>query len=138
MSYASQQGIVDRYGEEALLLLADRDGDGLVDPDVIGQALADSEAEIDAYLAARYQLPLAVVPAVLTRLAVDIVVYRLAADAGPATEERRQRYEDAVDLLRRISRGEASLGLSEAPASTGGGVHMTSAPRRFGRGGGLL
>ncbi|WP_027366938.1 gp436 family protein [Desulfocurvibacter africanus] len=138
MSYASQQDIVDRYGEEALVLLADRDNDGVADPDVIAQTLADADAEIDAYLAARYQLPLATVPAVLKRLAVDIVVYRLAADAGTGTEERRQRYEDAVDLLKRISTGQASLGLAEAPASTGGGVHMTSGPRRFGRSGGLL
>lgn len=138
MAYASQQDIVDRYGEGELLLLADRDADGAVDLDVIAQALADSDAEIDAYLAARYQLPLTTVPTVLKRLAVDILVYRLASGAGTATEERRKRYEDAVALLRRIAKGEVSLGLPEAPASTGGGVHMTSGPRRFGRGGGLL
>ncbi|EGJ49045.1 gp436 family protein [Desulfocurvibacter africanus] len=138
MSYASQQDIVDRHGEEELLLLADRDGDGVVDPDVILQAQADADAEIDAYLAARYQLPLPTVPTVLKRLAVDILVYRLASDAGTGTDERRLRYEDAVALLRRISKGEVSLGLTEAPTSTGGGVHMTSGPRRFGRGGGLL
>jgi phage gp36-like protein len=137
MPYATQQQATDRYGADALLVIADRDGDGVIDADVLDQALADASAEIDTYLAARYQLPLATVPEVLVRLCVDITVYRLAADADMATDERRKRYEDAVALLVRISKGDVSLGLPVPPPSSNGVVSVTSQPRRFGRGSGL-
>lgn len=132
--YATQQDIVDRYGQDALTLAADRDGDGQVEQAAIDQGLADADAEIDAYLAAKYDLPLPSVPDVLVRLAVDIALYRMEATADVGSEERRQRYEDAVALLKRISKGEVSLGLSDPPASSNGKVHFTSGERRFTRG----
>lgn len=134
MPYATQQNIIDRYGEEALLLLADRDNDGVIDSTVVDQTLADASAEIDTYVAAKYDLPLAVVPDVLIRLCVDIAIYRLASDADMATEERRQRYDDAVALLARIGKGTASLGLDVPPPSTNEAVVVNSQPRRFTRG----
>lgn len=134
MPYATQQDIIDRYSQEALLIIADRDDDQVIDSAVVDQALADATAEIDTYLAAKYSLPLAVVPDVLIRLSVDIVMYRLAADADMATEERRQRYEDAINLLDRIAKGTASLGMSEPPKSSNGVVKLISKIRRFGRG----
>lgn len=114
MSYATQADIIDRYGENALYAVADRDGDGVLDSEAIGNALNDATAEIDSYLAARYPLPLTVAPKIIVILCVDIALYRLAPDYR--TEERRQRYEDAVKLLRAISEGKASLGIAEPEA----------------------
>ena len=133
-SYATQQDIIDRYGEETLLLLADRDDDQVIDGTVVDQALADASAEIDTYVAAKYPLPLPSVPDALVRLCVDIAIYRMAASSDVATEEQRKRYEDARTLLRRISLGESSLGLPEPPASTNEAVFVSSQKRRFGRG----
>ena len=65
----------------------------------------------------------------LTRLAVDIAVYRLAAEADTGTDERRKRYQDAVALLERIASGEASLGLP-SPGAPSRAMSM-SRPRRF-------
>jgi phage gp36-like protein len=138
MAYATQQNIVDRYGDDQLLIVADRDNDSVVDAAVVEQALLDATAEIDTYVAAKYTLPLATTPVVLTRLCVDISMYRLAADRDIATEERRKRYEDAVYLLRRIATGEVSLGIQTPPPSSNGAVVITSQPRRFGRGKKLL
>ena len=132
MSYASAEQVKERHGADAVLLLADRDGDGAADDGVIERALEDASAEIDTYLAAKYDLPLAETPAVLTRLAADIAVYRLAAEADRATDERRRRYEDAVALLKRIAKGEASLGLASPGAPSR--AMSTSRPRRFTRG----
>lgn len=111
MAYATQTDIQARYGEDALYAVADRDGDGGLDTEAIGRALDDATAEIDSYLAARYPLPLPVVPKIATILCVDIALYRLAPDNR--TDERRQRYEDAVKLLRAISEGKANLGITE-------------------------
>lgn len=136
MAYATPAQIGERYDANVLVTIADRDNDGAADTDVLERALADASAEIDVFLAAKYDLPLNSTPEVLTRLAVDIAVYRLASEAGPATEERRRRYEDAVALLRRLASGEASLGLpspgepSRAYASAGS---VTGRPRRFSR-----
>lgn len=135
MPYATQQNITDRHSKDTLLLIADRDGDGIADVEVVDRAIADASAEIDTYVGKRYELPMGSPPEVLTRLCVDIVVYRLSADADMATDERRKRYDDAIGFLRLIARGEVSLGVAEAqaPASTTGTVHSSSSNRRFNR-----
>lgn len=133
MPYASAQDISDRYGADKLLLLADRNADDAADTEVVDQALRDASAEIDTYLAAKYSMPLPSVPDALVRLCVDIAVYRLGVSADLATEEMRQRYEDAVALLGRISKGTASLGLPKPPSSSNGAVLVAGPKRRFGR-----
>lgn len=141
MAYATQQDIIDRYGEDQLLILADRDRDNVVDADVVARALADADAEINLHVGALYDLPLASVPAGLVQIAVDIALYRMCGTADLATEESRKRYEDARATLRRIAKREISLGpepeqaggLVQAPAIVGGTTRVFSR----GRGGGL-
>jgi phage gp36-like protein len=79
----------------------------------IDQALADASAEIDGYLDGRFALPLTDAPAVLNRLACDVAIYRLQS-LRPIHDmaDARQRYEDAVQLLVRVARGEVTLGLT--------------------------
>lgn len=110
-SYATIQDVIDRYGNEQLLLIADRDDDGVVDTTVVDTALTDASAEIDAYLAVKYTLPFATPPALLVHLCVDIAVYRLSPEFDVATDERRRRFDDALLLLLRLSTGEASFGV---------------------------
>lgn len=114
MAYVSQQDLIDRIGEDALYVLTDRVGQGTLDAARIAAAADEASSEIDAYLSKRYALPLASTPPVIGRLALDICVYRLAADAGNYTEERRKRYEDATALLKRIAGGDVGLGVSQA------------------------
>lgn len=133
MAYATQTDIVDRIGEPALLVIADRDGNSVVDVAVVARALEDAAAEIDTYISAKYTLPLPVIPRPLVLLCVDIAVYRLSSDALQSTDDRRKHYEDAIALLRDISKGAASLGLVDVPDSANGGVYVSAQPRRFGR-----
>ena len=137
MPYATLKDITDRYGETDLLVAADRDGDDRVDTPAVNRAVRDASAEIDTYLAARYTLPLATPPSVLKRLCVDISLYRLAFNALGNTEERRQRYQDAVALLLRISKGDVSLGVGKdkdaKAASKGKGAVIKGPVRRFSR-----
>jgi phage gp36-like protein len=136
MAYATTQDIIDRYGEDQLLVLADRDGDGIADQGVTSRALADADSEIDLYVGSRYDLPLAVVPSVLVQVAVDIAVYRMSPDAMTATEEVRTRYADARATLKSIAKGEVSLG--PKPEKSGGQASspaiVSGRPRVFGRG----
>lgn len=135
MAYASQDDIIRRYSEGDLLVIADRDNDSVPDADVVARALDDATAEIDTYVAAKYSLPLPSVPEVLVRICVDIAVYRLSTDAAQATDERRLRFEDAMSMLKDISKGIASLGIATPPPSSNGKAVMVGQPRRFNRGG---
>ncbi len=105
--YCNKQNMIDRYGEEELLQLTDRDNLGAIDDNVLSQAIADAAAEIDGYLARRYTLPLPDVPASLIRIACELSRYQLYDDAAPIGV--KDRYDNSVRFLRLVSRGEISL-----------------------------
>lgn len=134
MTYATQSDLVDRFGDAELIQRTNRTGGNNIDTVVLGRALADADAEIDGYLAARYQLPIATPPALLVRLAADLARYHLHDDGVP--DSVRQRYEDAVSQLKRLSSGDMQLvGVASVvvPASPGGiAVAARSRPRQFG------
>ncbi len=131
MTYATQQDLIDRYGEEELLQLTDRANTGSIVAAVVNKALADADAEIDSYLAARYALPLATVPEVVVRLASDMARFYLYDDR--ATEGVSKRYDNAVKLLRSIASGAASIGVDSAHAqpATDGGPSVDGNDRAF-------
>lgn len=127
MAYATQQQLIERYGEQALLVAADR-GAGAIDTDAVSRALDDATAEIETYVARRYDLPLPMVPTILQQLACDIAFYRLSADAGSGTDEKRKRYEDAKELLARLADGSVRLGFQP---QTRDAVVLVSGPKRL-------
>lgn len=133
MAYATQKDITDRYGGAALLIAADRDGDDGLDTRAVADALTDATSEIDSYVAARYDLPLSTVPAVLVGYCVDIAIYRLSATADVATDEQRKRYEDARKWLEHVSSGKVSLGLADPPSTGSTKISVASSPRLFSR-----
>lgn len=117
MSYATQADMEARFGRDELIARTDRNATGSVDGAVLDRALADADAEIDGYLAARYALPLPTVPPMLARIACDIARYRLWEDM--ASDEVRRRYEDARRLLEMMARGTVALGLpADLPAAS--------------------
>lgn len=133
MAYATRQDIIDRYGEDELIVAADHDEDGVADATVVMQGLSDASDEIDAYVGGRYTLPLAVVPSVLMRLCVDMALY-LMSKPPSITDEKRRRYEDAIKLLTLISTGKVTLGAND-PESSGnvGGTYFQANRRLFKR-----
>lgn len=120
--YCSAQDLLDRFGERELIDLTDRSGSGAINEIVVDLAIADASAQIDAYLAGRYSLPIAHVPAVLVRVAADLVRYQLYGDQCP--EPIRQRQQDALKFLDAIASGKVQLGLSTTgdAVPTGGDV----------------
>ena len=107
MTYATQQDLIERFGEQELAQLSDRANGSVIDAAVLGRALADADAEINSYLGRRYVLPLAPVPAVVPRLAADMARYYLYDER--VTEAVAQRYKDAVRLLRDMASGAVRL-----------------------------
>jgi phage gp36-like protein len=117
MSYCTEANLITQYGIDELIQLTDRTDSGLVDSAVVSAALDAADAEIDSYLAVRYTLPLATVPAVVVQLAGVIARYRLHDDREIPVV--RKNYEDAVDSLKRLAKGSMVLigaGSNAAPA----------------------
>jgi phage gp36-like protein len=137
-SYATVQQLINRFGEAELIQLTDRptradpENAGTIDADVIEQAIADADAEINSYLTA-YTLPLAVVPANLVRIACDITRYYLYDDQMIDIVEAR--YKNAIRYLEQVAAGKIALGADTAgttpPADSV--IEFQSDPPVFGR-----
>lgn len=112
MGYCTLQDLRDRYGDDELIQLTDRDNVGTIDVAVIDRAIADAEGEIDSYLGGRFDAPLDPVTKSMTRVACDITRYYLYDDN--ATETVTKRYNDAIKFIRLIGKGEISLGVDAA------------------------
>ncbi len=73
------------------------------------------------------------VPPVLKRLCVEMALYHMSMPPA-VTDEKRKRYEDAVKLLTKISKGEVTLGEKDpVAAASSAGAFFQSKPRVFGR-----
>ena len=129
--YVTAQDIKARLGaDDYAVLVGDAKGTARIDG-----AMADACGEIDGHVQKRYALPLpAPTPTAIKRIAVDIVIYRLSGDSR-VTEDRRQRYEDAVAFLKAIAKGDVSLGIAPAAGKSKAKetVVITSSKRHFNR-----
>lgn len=114
--YATAGNMQERFGEQELILLSNKDARAeTIDSAVLDTGLADATARINGYLAGRYPLPLAVVPAVLVVLCCDIARYQLYDDQAP--EQVKERYDGALLFLSQVGQGKLGLGLSDDGAS---------------------
>lgn len=110
MPYATQQDFIDAFGEVEAIELTNLDNAAAtsVNAPPLTKALTDASATIDAYVGARYVLPLSVVPAPLDRHCLDIARYYL--DRIRSREDVRARYDDAIKFLTSVAKGTVSLG----------------------------
>lgn len=125
MSYALLDDLNDRFGEREIVQLADRDGDGEPDEDVISDALADADALIDSYLEKRYTLPLDPVPATMLRVACVLARYFLYKDAP--SDKVRTDYEDAIAWLKDVAKGIVQLGVTQDEPQPGTNIRSGQA-----------
>lgn len=135
MSYATLANLVAQFGEREVLALTDRSGLGVIDDVVLADALRRASNTIDAYLAARYPLPLSVVPDQLVEICCDLARYKLCGAEVTETEEVRNRYKDALKTLELIRDGKIDIGLSiagQAPAESAS-VRVIGGGRTFDR-----
>ena len=134
--YATQAGMVARFGQKEVVALTDRDFTGVIDEAVLTTALEMSGYEIDGYLGGRYNVPMDNPPPILIGFACDIARYRLCGTGGvQATDEIRDRYKDAIRFLEHVAAGRVTLGgLPEgSSATTNNQVRFVSGAKSFGR-----
>ena len=117
--YATQQDLVERFGQEEIEAHAwDLDLDQ-ADTARIDRALQDATDLVDLYIAAVATLPISPAPPILVALTADIARYKLQDD-NPL-DEASERYKAAVATLKDIAAGRATL-VPEAPAAGSGRV----------------
>lgn len=133
MAYATKQDLVARFGERELVQLTDRTHvpPTTVDDAVLATALDDAASEIDGYLRKVARLPLAAVPAVVTRRAVDIAMYYLRGKSAGKDDQATRAYGEAVRWLRDVAAGLTMLdeeGVVAEPAADQAGRVTGSTP----------
>lgn len=134
MPYAIQAELTERYGEQRLIDLTDRADPpaGTIDATVVARALTDTDALIDGYVGARYDLPLASVPALLRDLALAIAFYKLHLDMAP--EKVAEDYREALRTLDRIAKGTVKVDIAgDEPAAADNSIQVESRDRVFSR-----
>jgi phage gp36-like protein len=107
--YCAKQDLIDRFGENELVALTDRDNLNVINETVLTQAITDASAEMDGYLGGRYELPLITIPPVLKSLCCNIARYKLYDEE--ASEQVTKRYDGSIKFLFSVSKGEISLGV---------------------------
>lgn len=105
-SIITRQDLIDRFGEDELVLLTDREGRGVIDDEVLNRAIEDAEAETAAYIQTA-GLVLPSPPKVLVIKVCDIARYYLH-DNGE-TQVVLDRYKQAIAWLRDVVRNPRLL-----------------------------
>ncbi|WP_026470099.1 gp436 family protein [Alkanindiges illinoisensis] len=125
--YAARDDLIARFGVQAIESL-EKTVSKVVDPAVSDKALSDATELADSYIAARYGLPLSGTPESLKGYVLDIARYKLYVNKAP--DEVRQRYEDAMSWLNRVSSGKVILQL---PANPDAGTDTSEATKNRSR-----
>lgn len=114
MSYAVPSDMQARYPNRDLVQLTNEDpAQSTVNSTFLQTFLNDASDEIDSYLEARFQLPLADPPAVLTRICCEVAMYHLNA-LRPIHDltDARDKYQNALAFLQKVSEGKLTLGMA--------------------------
>lgn len=133
MTYATQQDMIDRFGDREVIALSDRDNNGVIDVPVLLAGLVAADNEINAYLAGAYSLPLSITLPIVRDFACDISRYRLCSAEVVQTDEVRDRYKDAIKFFEKVASGKISLGVNLLNQQTSmvGSVKSISPSRVF-------
>jgi phage gp36-like protein len=128
MPYSTVEDLRKLLPEEVLIQLTDDEALEAVNTGRAQEAIQQADAVIDAYLGARYQVPLAEpVPELIKKLSVDMAIYHLYSRRTEEMPElRRQRYRDALKTLKDISQGLISLGAQEPNPSREDGPQVST------------
>ena len=104
-----------------LIALTDRayPATGVINATTVARALADTDAMIDGYLAARYALPLASTPTMIVDIAEMIAIWKLHLAAPDPKIEAD--CNGALRMLRDIAKGEVRLSVAGVEPSMPGG-----------------
>lgn len=104
---------------------------------LVEESIKSADAEINGYLAKRYELPLSTVPENISKYSKDIALYNLFSRIGIDQGERESiystRYKNSIRYLENVAKGVVDLGLKPVSQVANTGFQMNSSPRLFSR-----
>lgn len=134
MTYCTQQDLIDRHSELKLAQLTDvvNKPASTVNVVTVAKHIGDAASTIDSYIAKRVSLPMATVPAVLTKVAVDLSWYFILGNRAQKDDQETAAYKEAIRWLENVSKGLVVIGGDDGAevAPAGGGQVKTSKPNR--------
>lgn len=127
MSYITHSMLEQRVGSAAYAQLADDNGDGVADVEVVDEIRQAAEGEVNSYLAARYAVPVDLaafseLSGLLVSITLDVAEYRLRLRRPPVSMEVLRRRAEAVDWLANIAAGVLALPADGVPTNAGRGI----------------
>lgn len=123
MAYAVQADLLQLMTLKQLIELTDDENTGQVNATVVADVIEKAGGKVEAYCRERYATPLQPNDTV-NEITRDIAIYSLfSRRPGKMRDEVRQRYEDAIGVLKDISSGKASFDqpAADLPQSTAAG-----------------
>jgi phage gp36-like protein len=130
MPYITVDDLIMRLPLDRLIALTDDEGVGSVNQAVIDHAISTSSSEIDGYVGVRYKVPFDAPHPVIQKLCQDLTIYYLHLRLDRVTDDIKYLYDNAVRLLRDVSKGVATLGVEPEPEASGHLRIVVSAPVR--------
>ena len=132
MSYITEVELKDYITERELIQLTDDAKTGEVDSVKVAAAITAAGAEIDAYAATRYAVPLQLSEKV-KQLARDIAIWHLEKRRRRIREDTQKAYDLALAFLKDLAAGRAQLDqpATAAPQSGGQLVRTTECEEVF-------
>jgi phage gp36-like protein len=114
--YSTKSDILAQTSDEELKQLTSEDG-STVDDTIVNKCIADADSLIDGYLSSKYSVPLVTVPALVNKFSVSIALHNLYSrrPALAMNETIRQNYEDAVEYLEKVAKGDVGIGIDPPP-----------------------
>lgn len=127
MAYSTLDDIKKLLPEENLIQLTDDAGSGVVDADVVDEAITYADQLIDGYLRGRYTLPLSTVPSFLKKLSIDLVIFYLYGRRPEIQNENvEKKYTNVIRILEQIQAGKITLGTDDAGNIEKAGEYKTN------------
>lgn len=133
MAYASQQDLIDRFGETELQQLTDKVNRPAttIDETTVSKCLADAEDLVDSYVGKLYSLPIASPPPILTRITCEIARFYLHGRRVDKDDPVSRAHDAAIAWLKDLSKGMVQLEADGIAASQAGDSEVrTEAPDR--------
>ncbi len=121
-NYASNTDLKARFEDDAELAALTDSDDGMADEDVLTEVLEDAEAQVDGYAAKLYLVPLDVtdtrVAGRLKSVTLDLAVWALLNRGDVVSAAKQRSYEQSLDWLVKLSKGDVQLPQPATPSST--------------------
>lgn len=118
MPYATLTDVLARY--RPITTMIGSESNDVSSTEITSQYIADAESFVDAFIGARYAVPLAFVPPLITQITSDLSIFNLAAEKLPRTPDFMQgRYDRCIKILEALRDGEMTLGASVTLIASG-------------------